>query len=303
MARLGFKLGLPIRNRIKNTIFSQFCGGENIEACEPVIGLLSKFGVDAILDYSVEGKKDEDSFENTKEELLRTIAASKGRKNLPFTVFKISGIADTDILAKKQAGQTLSASESKGFDLAKTRVMELCEAAFNADVRIMVDGEESWFQDVVDGMVFEAMQRFNQKTAIVFNTFQMYRHDMLRRLKDAHHDAVAKGYFLGVKLVRGAYLEKERERAEKLGYKSPVHKLKRDTDRDYDRALQFCINNKQRVHLISGTHNELSNQVLSELVDLHGLRLGRGPAASSLPQGPADHHHSTQIPPAMMSTT
>ncbi|MFC4874325.1 proline dehydrogenase family protein [Negadavirga shengliensis] len=272
IARLGFKLGLPIRNTIKKTVFSQFCGGENIDACEPVVVLLAKYGVDAILDYSVEGKKDEDSFENTKEELLRTIAASKGRKNLPFTVFKISGIADTDILAKKQAGKTLSESESKRFDLARARVMGLCETAFNADVRIMVDGEESWFQDVVDGMVFEAMQRFNQKTAIVFNTFQMYRHDMLRRLKDAHHDAVAKGYFLGVKLVRGAYLEKERERAEKLGYKSPVHELKRDTDRDYDKALQFCVNNKQRVHLISGTHNELSNLVLSELVDLHGMK-------------------------------
>lgn len=272
MARLGFKLDLPIKNVVKNTVFNQFCGGESIEACEPVVRHLAKYGVDAILDYSVEGKKEESSFESTKKELLKTIEASKGKANLPFTVFKVSGIADTGIMEKKQAGNTLSPTETEQFIKGKERLMALCEAAFQANVRIMVDSEESWFQEVVDEMVFEAMNKFNQKTAIVFNTFQMYRHDMLKRLKDAHHDSVAKGYFLGVKLVRGAYLEKERERAEKMGYKSPVHKQKTDTDRDFDKALQFCINNKQRVYLVSGTHNELSNLILSELVDLHGMK-------------------------------
>jgi proline dehydrogenase len=139
-------------------------------------------------------------------------------------------------------------------------------------VKILVDGEESWFQDVIDQLAEEGMEKYNQETAIVYNTYQMYRRDMLRKLKDAHHNSVTKGYFLGAKLVRGAYMEKEAERAAEKSYPNPIHPSKDATDDAYNEALQFCINHKQRVFLMSGTHNELSNIILPELMSLHGMK-------------------------------
>ncbi|MCC5937518.1 MAG: proline dehydrogenase family protein [Lunatimonas sp.] len=272
LANGGLKWGLPIQGLIKSTVFEQFCGGEDIASCRPRIQELASYGVGTILDYSVEGKKELSSFEATKAQILQTIREGSGNPHLPFAVFKVSGIANVDVLTKVQAGEVLDQAETEALQRAEKRIGEIFAAAAEAGVRIMVDGEESWFQDVIDRWVLSAMATYNRETAIVYNTFQLYRHDMLRRLKDAHHDAVAKGYFLGAKLVRGAYMEKERERAKEKGYPSPIQPDKEATDRDYDRALQFCINNKQRIFLVSGTHNELSNQVLSELVDLHGMK-------------------------------
>lgn len=272
LANWGLKWGLPVQGLIKSTVFEQFCGGEDIASCRPRIQELASYGVGTILDYSVEGKKDIPSFERAKVQILQTIREGSGNPNLPFAVFKVSGIANVDVLTKVQAGVELDQAEAEALHRAETRIGEIFAAAAEAGVRIMVDGEESWFQEVIDRWVLSAMATYNRETAIIYNTYQLYRHDMLRRLKDAHHDAVAKGYFLGAKLVRGAYMEKERERAKAKGYPSPIQPDKEATDRDYDRALQFCLNNKQRIFLVSGTHNELSNQVLSELVDLHRLR-------------------------------
>ncbi|MEX2512489.1 MAG: proline dehydrogenase family protein [Cyclobacteriaceae bacterium] len=288
-ARKGFKWGLPIHKPVKNILFRQFCGGETIEECATTVNQLEKYGVDAILDYALEGEKEERGFEHTHREILKTSqhAGKKGRGS--FAVFKVSGIADTTLLTKVQEGKTLTTLESEKFQKAKKRVMSLFEAAHQYNVGIMVDGEESWFQDVIDEMVYEAMEKFNKETAIVYNTFQLYRKDMLRLLKDAHHDAVAKGYFLGAKLVRGAYMEKERARANEMGYPDPIQSNKAATDKDYDKALQFCINNKQRVYLISGSHNENSNLILSELVDLHGLSRSDKRVSFSQLYGMSDH--------------
>lgn len=272
LANWGLRRGMPIQGLIKRSVFEQFCGGEDISSCRPLIEELARYGVGTILDYSVEGKKDLASFERTKEQILLTIREGKDNPKLPFAVFKVSGIANVDVLTKVQAGLALDNEEQEALGRAQRRIDEIFEAAASAGVRIMVDAEESWFQNLVDTWVQAAMARYNRETAIVYNTFQLYRHDMFRRLKDAHHAAVAKGYFLGAKLVRGAYMEKERERAKAMGYPSPIQPDKAATDRDFDRALQFCINNKQRVFLVSGTHNELSNLVLSELVDLHGMK-------------------------------
>ncbi|WP_209332429.1 proline dehydrogenase family protein [Lunatimonas salinarum] len=272
LANWGLKRGLPIKGLIKSTVFEQFCGGEDIASCGARVQELARYGVGTILDYSVEGKKTISSFEHVKDQILQTIREGSGNPHLPFAVFKVSGIANVDVLTKVQAGEALDPAETEAFERAEKRIAEIFEAAAKAGVRIMVDGEESWFQDVIDRWVLAAMATYNRQTAMVYNTFQLYRHDMLRRLKDAHHDAVANGYFLGAKLVRGAYMEKERERAKAKGYPSPIQPDKESTDRDYDRALQFCMNNKQRVFLVSGTHNELSNQVLCELVDLHGMK-------------------------------
>ncbi|WP_158858762.1 proline dehydrogenase family protein [Lunatibacter salilacus] len=272
VANWGLKWKLPIKGMVKYTVFEQFCGGEDIPACRPKIEELATYGVGTILDYSVEGKIDIASYDRTKEEILKTIREASRMDHLPFAVFKVSGIANIHVLTKVQAGQALSKEEQDALGRAERRIKELFAEAYRAQVRIMVDGEESWFQDVIDGWVKDAMREYNQKTAIVYNTYQLYRHDMLRKLKDTHHDAVANGYFLGAKLVRGAYMEKERDRASEKGYPSPIQPNKEATDRDFNQALQFCINNKQRVFLVSGSHNELSNHVLTELVDLHGMK-------------------------------
>ncbi len=266
-----FKWGIPIGDLVKDTVFKQFCGGETISACKPTIGELASYGIATLLDYSVEGKKEDSSFDQTQKEILQIIENAKGNEHLPFAVFKVSGIADTGLLTKVQEGKSLSAEEKESFKKAKERIMALCEAAYQANTSILIDGEESWFQDVIDDIALEAMEKFNKETAVVYNTYQLYRRDMLRKLKDAHHDAVAKSYFLGAKLVRGAYMEKERERAEEMGYDDPIHPTKFATDKDFDKALQFCVNNKQRIYLVNGSHNELSNTILTELIDLHGL--------------------------------
>lgn len=272
LANWGLKWNLPIKGLIKYTVFEQFCGGENIPDCGEKIKELATYGIGTILDYSVEGKMDVTSYDHTKAEILKTIRESAGKQYMPFAVFKVSGIANVTVLAKVQSGEQLTADEQAAYTRAENRIWELFDAAAENKVRIMVDGEESWFQDVIDSWVQAAMRKYNKETAIVYNTFQLYRYDMLRNLKDAHHDAVANGYFLGAKLVRGAYLEMERDRAREMGYPSPIQATKEATDRDYDKALQFCINNKQRVFLVSGTHNEVSNMVLTELVDLHSMR-------------------------------
>lgn len=271
LSKMAFAVGLPVEGFVKKNVFRQFCGGETITACRPVIEMLDRFGVKSILDYSVEGKKEEAGFVAAAEEIERTLQEAEKNPHLAFGVFKVSGIADTELLQKVQAQQQLSTAEKESFTRAQERFMALCRSAAERNVRLLVDGEESWFQEVVDQWVREAMRRYNSEKAIVFNTFQMYRKDMLRRLKDARHDAVAQGYFLGAKLVRGAYLEKERAHAQATGAADPIHASKEATDEAYNEALLFCINNKQRVSLVSGSHNEWSNALLAELLDLHGL--------------------------------
>ena len=272
MTNLAFKFGFPIKGIMKKTMFGHFCGGEDIKDCEPNVVELGKYGIGSILDYSVEREGTEEGFDKTKSEALLTISEAARSANINFTVFKASALGDFMLMIKKQKGEQLDEAETLAFNKMRQRVDEICKAAHEANVRILVDAEESWFQDVIDEMAYEAMEKYNKETAIVYNTYQMYRHDMLRRLKDAHHTSVAKQFFLGVKLVRGAYMEKERARAIEQNYESPIQPNKAATDEDYNEALKFCINNKQRVYLFNGTHNELSNIILTELMSLHGLK-------------------------------
>lgn len=266
LANWSFALGLPIKGIMKATMFGHFCGGESIADCERSVKKLADFGIKTILDYSVEGKGDEASFEATKNEILRTIQRSKGNHNMPFAVFKVTGLGDYAIMTKVQEGKSLTQEEQHAFDRMKQRVDELCKAAFEADTKILIDAEESWFQDVIDQMAYEAMSKYNQEKCIVYNTYQMYRHDMLERLKQAHAVATAKGYWLGAKLVRGAYMEKERERAASKGYQSPIQATKEASDKDYNAALTFCMENLSNMGLVSGSHNEYSNRLLAELI-------------------------------------
>jgi proline dehydrogenase len=246
--------------------------GRVLKIAKVLLKKLAEFNVKAILDYSVEGKGDEESFEATKKEILRTIERSSGDDNMPFAVFKVTGLGDYKIMTKIQNGKKLSNKEQSAFERTKQRVNELCQAAFKVNTKILADAEDSWYQDVLEGMVYEAMEKYNKETCVVYNTFQMYRHDMLDRLKKAHEEAKKKGYILGAKLVRGAYMEKERERAKKKGYPSPIQPDKTSTDRDYDAAVIYCVENIDSIALVSGSHNEQSNLNLTKLLSKFNIK-------------------------------
>lgn len=268
----SLRWGLPVKGLIKKTVFDHFCGGETIRECAATIQDLAKYNIGTILDYSVEGATDEKGFDRTTEEILMTIEKAKGNPLIPFTVFKVTGLASSALLEKKQKGEELSDKERQEFDLVRGRVEKICKKACENDVRVFVDGEESWLQDSIDELVYEMMAKFNQEKAIVYNTYQMYRKDMLANFRKAFHYAVTYNYYLGAKLVRGAYMEKERERAEEKGYEDPIQVDKAATDADYNRALLFCLDHKQRISLCSGSHNEYSNYYLTLLMDKHGLK-------------------------------
>jgi proline dehydrogenase len=272
LANWAFALKFPIKGLMKKTMFGHFCGGESIEDCQSSVKKLAEFNVKTILDYSVEGKGDEESYEATKKEILRTIERSSGDDNMPFAVFKVTGLGDYKIMTKIQNGKKLSNKEQSAFERTKQRVNELCQAAFKVNTKILADAEDSWYQDVLEGMVYDAMEKYNKETCVVYNTFQMYRHDMLDRLKKAHEEAKKKGYILGVKLVRGAYMEKERERAKKKGYPSPIQPDKTSTDRDYDAAVIYCVENIDSIALVSGSHNDESNLNLTKLLTKFNIK-------------------------------
>ncbi len=269
--KFGLKLNLPIRALIKKTIFEHFCGGESIEDSEQTIQALAAYNIGTILDYSVEGEKVEAGFDKTAGEIIKTIERAKGSSHIPFSVFKVTGLASGAILEKAQKG-TLTPEEKTKYERIVERIDSICKKAYDNKVRIFVDGEESWMQDAIDEIVYGMMRKYNVEAPIVYNTFQMYRKDMLAKLKTAFQYAATYNYYLGAKLVRGAYMEKERERAEKEGYEDPIQPDKEATDEDYNRALKFCMDNKQRVALCSGSHNEYSNYYLTVLMDKHGLK-------------------------------
>ena len=267
----GLKLGLPIKGIIRKTIFKQFCGGETIDNCRNTSLELRKYGIATVLDYSVEGEKNEEGFELAVIETLKTIEKSKVPPKNPFCVFKVTGIADFDLLEKKQSGEKLSGMEKQSFKLVKSRIERICQAAHDADVCVFIDAEESWIQDVVDDLACEMMEKFNKSRAIVYNTFQLYRADMLDNFKEATAKAEEKGYYLGAKLVRGAYMEKERDRAEEMGYEDPIQPNKEVCDSDFNEALEFAVASITRVSFCCGSHNEYSNLYLTELMQENNI--------------------------------
>ncbi|GAB3323623.1 proline dehydrogenase family protein [Larkinella ripae] len=258
--KLAFKLQLPVKKLIKSTIFEQFCGGETIRDCEKTIQKLHSGHVGTILDYSVEGEDSEGSFDETVLEILRTIERASESSDIPFSVFKITGIASTDLLEKAQSGEPLTAEEQEAFERVRQRVDTLCRRASERSVRIFIDAEESWIQDTIDKLAYEMMDRYNHQQCIVYNTYQLYRSDSFDNLKKSIATARAHGYLLGAKLVRGAYIEKERIRAHEGEYLDPIHHTKAETDRDFNESIEFCLINRDTVSICLGTHNEYSCQ-------------------------------------------
>lgn len=272
LVKVGLALRLPIKGLIRTTVFEHFCGGETIERSQQTIDTLNHFHVGTILDFSAEGANTEAFFDNTMEEILKTLDKAKGNSAIPFTVFKATGLADIELLTKVQAKEALSAEEAEAFKHFQLRVEKICTRAHDYGVPVMVDAEDSWIQNVIDTIVYEMMRKFNTKQAIVFNTYQMYRKDMLDNLRNAFHDAAMHNYYLGVKMVRGAYMEKEAERAEKMGYENPIWPTKQATDNAFNSGLAFCMDNKQRISLVCGSHNEYSNHYLTVLMEKHSLK-------------------------------
>lgn len=267
ITNLALKIGLPIKSLIKSTIFNHFCGGESIEECEGTVLQLHEVKVGSILDYSVEGEEEEPVFDATCVEIMKTIQHAQGDKRIPLTVFKATGLGKFSLLEKINAEQTLDANEKSAFERFKNRVNQICKLANELGVKVMIDAEESWIQDTIDRVALEMMRKYNQEQAIVYNTYQLYRHDKLASLKADAGIASQEKFFLGAKLVRGAYMEKERKRALSMNYPSPIQADKESTDRDYDHALQFCISEIDLISFVAGTHNEQSCRLLAELLD------------------------------------
>jgi proline dehydrogenase len=264
-------LNLGFKGLIKSTIFRQFVGGENIEDCSGTITELGKFNIGTILDYSVEGKESEEDFDACRKETIETVHRAANDKNIPFCVFKVTGLARFSLLEKVSAKEELSGAEKEEWEKVKQRVHVICRAAHDAGKPIFIDAEESWIQPAIDNLADENMAEFNKEKAIVYNTYQLYRKDRLAFLKTSFDQAKQKGYYLGAKLVRGAYMEKERKRAIEMGYPSPIQENKEHSDRDYNAALEFCITHIERIGLCAGTHNEKSSLYLYELMNRHNI--------------------------------
>jgi proline dehydrogenase len=272
----SLKIGLPIKKIIKSTIFELFCGGETIEDCKNTIETLHKFSVGTILDYSVEGEDDEASFDATETEVLESISyAQQYRNEIPFSVFKMTGIGSRDLMSKVQANSSLSELEEKQWQSFRIRFDNICKKAAESKVRLFVDAEETWIQDIIDRLVLEKMELYNvEDAAYVFNTYQLYRKEGLSILMQHISKAKNGGFKIGAKLVRGAYMEKERKRSQEMNYEDPINETKAKTDVQFNLALEACMDNLETVSVCSGTHNETSCKLGVDWLNKKGLDSG-----------------------------
>jgi proline dehydrogenase len=267
----AIKIGLPIKSLIKATIFKHFCGGETIAECDNTIKNLYSGGVGTILDYSIEGEDDEAVFDATRDEIIRTVLRASKDKAVPLTVFKVTGVGRFALLEKLDARLPLTSEEDSEWQRVQSRVLAICDKAHKSNVPVMIDAEESWIQETIDLLALTMMTQFNTKRPIVYNTYQMYRHDKLASILNDHEIAKGEGFILGAKIVRGAYMEKERKRALEMGYDSPIQPDKKSTDLDYDSALDYCTSHINEIAFVAGTHNEESCRLLAELLDTKGI--------------------------------
>jgi len=271
MLSIALKVNFPINWAVKPTIYNHFVGGESISDCNPVVRKMEPHNVGAILDYSVEGKDAPEDIQNALEETLRAIENAGKDANIPFCVFKPTAFTTATVLEKVSMGWALTTEEEVEAQGFRDRVHKLCETAHANGIPILIDAEDSWYQNFIDDVTNANMAEFNKDKPIVFNTFQMYRHDRLDVLKKSYQMAIDGGYYLGAKFVRGAYMEKERARAEEKGYENPIQPDKEATDRDYNLALKFCVEHIDHIKIFNGTHNEYSTQYLIDLMEEHGL--------------------------------
>ena len=267
------KVGLPIKGIIRNTIFKQFVGGETLAETIPVAQMLAEHNVDVILDYGVEGKEGEENFDQATQVFIDVINHAASQKNIPFISIKVTGLASHELLQTLHEAPRLRSGihdnemEQAAWNRVRDRMYAICEAAAEKNVGVLVDAEESWIQDPIDRLTMEMMAVFNTQKAVVFNTIQLYRHDRLHFLRISHQIAEAQGFILGLKLVRGAYMEKERAVALEKNRLSPIQISKEATDTDYDEAVRFCMDHIHSTAVIIASHNEQSNLLGAKLLD------------------------------------
>ena len=271
VTNFALKSHLPIEGLVRATVFDHFCSGTTAEESLSVVDKLASQGVASILDYSVEGDKSEIDLDTCLAKTLETFDYSKQNHDLPFGVFKPSGIGRFGLYEKISAKQSLTAAEEAEWQRVENRYRQLCDRAVSLGIRLLIDAEESWIQPAIDELIEKLMAQYNQNEVVVFNTLQMYRHDRLDYLKTLHQRATKKGFKVGVKLVRGAYLEKENQRAKQHNYLSPLCKSKLDTDKNFDAALAYVFDHLEDIALFFGSHNEASAYAILDLIAAKGL--------------------------------
>lgn len=271
VTNFAIKAHLPVEGLIRATVFDHFCGGTTEEDCLSVVDKMYTKGVSSVLDYSVEGKEEEEQFDAALAMTLKTVEFAKERKAIPFAVFKPTGIGRFELYEKVGEKQTLNNAEQKEWNRVLERFDIICKTAYEKDVALLIDGEESWMQDAADDIVEEMMRRYNKEKAIVFNTLQMYRWDRMDYLKKLHEVAKKENFYIGMKLVRGAYMEKENKRAEEKGYESPICDSKQATDDNYDASVIYMMEHLDKMAIFAGTHNEESSYKLMELMKQNNI--------------------------------
>jgi proline dehydrogenase len=262
---------LPVKGIIKSTIFKQFCGGETMDEAALTAAVLNKYNVDVILDYGVEGKADEAEYDKAVPEFVKAIEYAASQQNIPFISVKITGFGRFSLLEKIHAGEKLSNAEQEEWQRIFTRINTICEAAAANNIMVLVDAEETWIQSPVNELANAMMKAYNTQKAIVFNTFQLYTTLALPYLRQSFEQSQKDGYILGAKLVRGAYMEKERKRAAEMGYTSPIQPNKASTDKDYNEALQFCLERLGKLDVFIGTHNENSCMLAVKYMETNNI--------------------------------
>ena len=272
VTNFALKANLPVEGLIRATVFDHFCGGVNEDDCLSVVDKMFTKGVSSVLDYSVEGKEEESQFDAALEMTLKTIEFAKARQAIPFAVFKPTGFGRFALYEKLGEKQALTADEQVEWNRVVARFDLVCSEAHKKNVALLIDGEESWMQDAADDLVTEMMRKYNKEKAIVFNTLQLYRWDRLDYLKKLHEKAKNEGFFIGMKLVRGAYMEKEIARAIEKGYPSPICDTKDDTDKNYDETVRYMADHLDMMSIFAGTHNELSTYKLMAIMQEKGIK-------------------------------
>ncbi len=274
LTKTALRLHLPVEGLIRATVFDHFCGGTTEEDCLPVVHAMYGKGVSSVLDYSVEGKEDEAHFDDAMHITLKIIDFAKELPAIPFAVFKPTGFGRFELYEKIGEGKPLSDAEKIEWDRVVARFDAVCAKSAQNGIEVLIDAEESWMQDAADELVEQMMQKYNREKAVVFNTLQLYRHDRIDYLKKLHERASREGFYIGMKLVRGAYMEKENDRATAKGYPTPICASKQATDENYDAGVAYMMQHLDRMAIFAGTHNEESSYKLMELMQAHGVPNG-----------------------------
>lgn len=271
LVNFAFFLHLPIQGIIRNTIYKYFVGGSSIEDSIKTIEKLSSRNVATILDYAAEGETEEVFFNNTYNEVIKTIEFASKNNCIPFSVFKITGLGRFDLFVKMSDNIELSDEETKEFERVENRVKFIFQKGFDLNIPILVDAEHSWIQPILDSLIMKYMRIYNKERAIVQNTYQMYRHDSIFRLKEHHKIALEENFKFGLKIVRGAYMEIERKRADDMNYPSPIQKDKLSTDKDFDNIINYLIQNIDNIDFMVATHNEESSSLVVKLIQEYNI--------------------------------